>query len=64
MNAENQLVGGMLNPKGIEWTAAYWMEDEPSFVSEEENEMFMNHEPMDITQYYLGKTGYICEMDE
>lgn len=75
VNAENQFAGDMLNPEGMAWTSVHWMENEPSFVSEEENEMFMNliyykecwvlnDVPMDITQYYPGKTGYICEIDE
>ncbi len=75
INIENQFVGDMLNPEGMAWASTYWMENEPSFVSEEENEMFMNliyykerwvlnDVPMDITRYYPGKTGYICEIDE
>lgn len=74
VNAENQFVGDMLNPEGTVWTSSYWMENEPSFISEEENEMFMNliyykerwvlnDVPMDITRYYPGKTGYICEIE-
>lgn len=75
VDAENGFVGEILNPEGEEWAAAHWMENEPSFVSEEEEEMYMNliyyqeqwvlnDVPTDITIYYPGKTGYICEFDK
>ena len=51
------------------------MENEPSFTSEGDMELYMNlvyyqenwvlnDVPADITVYYPGKTGYICEFDE
>lgn len=75
VDSQNRFVGEMLNPEGEEWAAVHWMENEPSFVSEEEGEMYMNliyfkeqwvlnDVPTDITMYYPGKTGYICEFDE
>lgn len=75
VDSQNRFVGEMLNPEGEEWAAVHWMENEPSFVSEEEEEMYMNliyfkeqwvlnDVPTDITMYYPGKTGYICEFDE
>ena len=70
-----ELSGELLNPDGNSWIAAHWMENEPSFTSEEDQEMYMNmilyqerwvfnDVPMDITVYYPGKTGYICEFDQ
>ncbi len=65
----------MLNPGGISWAASHWMEEEPSFVSGDDLEMYMNlvyfqgewvlnDVPADITVYYPGRTGYIVEFDE
>lgn len=75
VDERNGLAGTMLNPEGTSWAAVHWMENEPSFSSEDEEEMYMNliyykdnwvlnDVPMDITIYYPGKTGYICEFDE
>lgn len=74
VDKENELSGELLNPDGNAWSSAHWMEQEPSFTSEEDQEMYMNmifyqdswvlnDVPMDITVYYPGKTGYICEFD-
>lgn len=71
----NRLEGEMLNPEGSSWAASHWMENEPSFTSEGDTELYLNliyykdnwvlnDVPSDITQYYPGKTGYICEFDE
>ena len=71
----NRLEGELLNPEGDSWAAAHWMENEPSFTSEGDMELYMNliyykgswvlnDVPLDITQYYPGKTGYICRFDE
>lgn len=65
----------MLNPEGMSWAASHWMEGEPSFVSGDDLEMYMdlvyyqgkwvlNDVPEDITVYYPGRTGYIVEFDE
>lgn len=75
VDSENRLVGGILNPEGFDWTADYWMENEPSYTSDDEEEMYMNlvyyqdewmlnDVSMDITPFYPGRTGYICEYDE
>ena len=74
-DAANRLEGELLNPEGDSWAAAHWMENEPSFTSEGDMELYMNliyykgswvlnDVPLDITQYYPGKTGYICRFDE
>ena len=74
-DAANRLEGELLNPEGASWAAAHWMENEPSFTSEGDMELYMNliyykgswvlnDVPLDITQYYPGKTGYICRFDE
>lgn len=75
VDKDNELSGEVLNPEGNSWASSHWMENEPSFTSEEDQEMYMNmiyyqdnwvfnDVPMDITVYYPGKTGYICEFDE
>lgn len=75
VDKDNELSGELLNPQGNSWASPHWMENEPSFTSEEDQEMYMNmiyyqdnwvlnDVPMDITEYYPGKTGYICEFDE
>lgn len=74
-DAANRLEGELLNPEGASWAAAHWMENEPIFTSEGDMELYMNliyykgswvlnDVPLDITQYYPGKTGYICRFDE
>lgn len=74
VDKDNELSGEVLNPEGNSWASSHWMENEPSFTSEEDQEMYMNmifyqdswvlnDVPMDITVYYPGKTGYICEFD-
>lgn len=66
---------GELNPEGDSWASAHWMENEPSFTSDGDTELYMNliyykekwvfnDVPSDITQYYPGRTGYICEFKE
>lgn len=66
---------GELNPEGDSWASGHWMENEPSFTSDGDTELYMNliyykekwvfnDVPSDITQYYPGKTGYICEFKE
>ena len=75
VDAWDSFVGEPLNPEGQSWAAGYWMENEPSFTSEGDMELYMNlvhyqenwvlnDVPADITVYYPGKTGYICEFDE
>lgn len=75
VDTDDEFVGDMLNPAGESWSADHWMENEPSFISDDEEEMYMNlvfyqnewvlnDVPMDITVFYPGKTGYICEFDE
>ena len=74
-DADNQLEDELLNPQGQSWAAVHWMENEPSFTSEGDTELYLNliyykenwvlnDVPSDITQYYPGKTGYICEFEE
>lgn len=74
IDSQNEFVGESLNPEGDSWAAGYWMENEPSFISDNEEEWYMNlvyyqnawvlnDVPPDITVYYPGKTGYICEHD-
>ena len=75
VDEQNWFEGDALNPGENAWSADHWMENEPSFQSEDEEEMYMNliyykeqwvlnDVPGDITVYYPGKTGYICEFDE
>lgn len=75
VDAWDSFVGEPLNPEGQSWAAGHWMENEPSFTSEGDMELYMNlvyyqenwvlnDVPADITVYYPGKTGYICEFDE
>ena len=74
-DADNQLEDELLNPQGQSWAVVHWMENEPSFTSEGDTELYLNliyykenwvlnDVPSDITQYYPGKTGYICEFKE
>lgn len=74
-DADNCLEDELLNPQGQSWAADHWMANEPSFVSEGDMELYLNliyyqenwvlnDVPLDITQYYPGKTGYICEFNE
>lgn len=74
VDENNQLEGDVLNPDLSTWTSGFWMENEPSYVSEDVQEMYMNlinfkdkwvlNDVLeDITAYYPGKTGYICEFD-
>lgn len=74
-DAANRLEGELLNPEGESWAAIHWMEHEPSFLSDGDTECYMNliyykerwvlnDVPSDITQYYPGKTGYICEFND
>lgn len=75
VDQEGQLMEPALNPEGTSWAASHWMKDEPSFVSGDDLELYMNlvyyqeewvlnDVPMDITVYYPGRTGYIVEFDE
>lgn len=75
VDEDNVLEGDILNPEADTWMSPHWMENEPSIVSGEEVEMYMNllyyqeqwvfnDVPMDITMYYPQKTGYICEFNE
>lgn len=75
VNADGSFVGELLNPEGLSWASAHWMENEPSFTSEGDMELYvnlvyyqeewvLNDVPQDVTVYYPGKTGYICEFDE
>lgn len=75
IDENDMLTGDMLNPESGTWMSSHWMENEPSFVSGDDQEMYMNliyyqdrwvfnDVPMDITIYYPQKTGYICEFAE
>lgn len=75
IDVNGKFIGDSLNPEGNLWSADYWMKNEPSFVADGDEEMYMNlfyykdnwvlnDVPLDITQYYAGKTAYICEFDE
>lgn len=75
IDSNNSLTGEVLNPGGSAWAAGCWMENEPSYLSEDIDEMYMNlvyyqerwvlnDVGEDITMYYPGKTGYICEFEE
>lgn len=75
VNIENMLYGESLNPAAGSWASFHWMENEPSFFSAGDNEVYLNliyykeawvlnDVQSDITEYYSGKTGYICEYDE
>ncbi len=75
VDSDNQLFGAPINGGGS-WADHVWMEGEPSYVDGETQEMYMNlfyydkgmawvlnDVPEDITVYYPGKTGYICEFE-
>lgn len=75
VNSDNKLEDELLNPQGQSWAAVHWMENEPSFTSEGDTELYLNliyykenwvfnDVPSDITKYYPGKTGYICEFEK
>ena len=68
------LMEPVLNPGGTDWAASHWMENEPSFTSEDDIEMYLNlvyykenwvlnDVPADITKYYAGRIGYIVEYE-
>lgn len=74
VDSEEYYIGDSLNPEGSSWLAPYWMENEPSFESDGEKENVMcllnfkkkwvfNDVPDNISSYYPGKTGYICEIE-
>lgn len=74
-NKNGEKVGALLNPGQGSWASAFWMENEPSFESDDELESYMtlvhyqgawvfNDVANDITPFYPGKTGYICEFSE
>ena len=59
------------------WAKDVWMEGEPSFVDGEIQEMYLNlfyyekelawvlnDVPEDVSVYYPGKTGFICEFED
>ncbi|MGN0485490.1 MAG: lectin-like protein [Lachnospiraceae bacterium] len=71
---KNRFTGISLNPNTKSWSATHWMTGEPSLTSPDGDEMYMNlifyqntwvlnDVPADITPFYKGKTGYICEFD-
>lgn len=75
INSQNEFEGDSLNPGKDSWAAGHWMENEPSYSSDGEAEQYMslvyyqnawvfNDVPEDISKYYSGKIGYICEYDE
>lgn len=75
INSQNEFEGDSLNPGKDSWAAGHWMENEPSYSSVGEAEQYMslvyyqnawvfNDVPEDISKYYSGKIGYICEYDE
>ncbi|MEY8391610.1 BspA family leucine-rich repeat surface protein [Lachnospiraceae bacterium 45-W7] len=75
INEENEFEGNALNPGGTEWSATHWMANEPSFFSDNEEEMYMNlicyegeflfnDVAGDITKYYPDQIAYICEFGE
>ncbi len=75
INSQNEFEGDSLNPGKDSWAAGLWMKNEPSYSSDGDTEQYMslvyyqnawvmNDVPEDISIYYPGKTGYICEYDE
>lgn len=75
VNDEDETVGDVLNGGGS-WEEDVWMAGEPSYVDGDAQEMYMNlfyykedlawvlnDVPEDVSVYYPGKTGYICEFE-
>ncbi len=73
---ENQMIGNPVNGSDS-WAKDVWMEGEPSFVDGEIQEMYLNlfyyekelawvlnDVPEDVSVYYPGKTGFICEFED
>lgn len=76
IDKNNQFTGDSLNFTDA-WCSGNWMANEPSlkdgdttenimtmFFYKGENRWVWNDAPNDITQYYSGKTGYICEYED
>lgn len=76
VDSENQMIGNPINDSNS-WAKDVWMEGEPSFVDGEIQEMYMNlfyyekelawvlnDVPEDVSVYYPGKTGFICELED
>lgn len=75
INSQNEFESDSLNPGKDSWAAGHWMKNEPSYSSDGDTEQYMslvyyqnewvlNDVPEDISVYYPGTTGYICEYDE
>lgn len=75
INTQNEFESDSLNPGKGSWAAGHWMKNEPSYSSDGDteqyvslvyyqNEWVLNDVPEDISVYYPGTTGYICEYDE
>ncbi len=76
ISKDNQFTGEALNGNDSTWCSGNWMANEPSyrdgdttenimimFFYKGENRWVWNDAPNDITTYYSGKTGYICEYE-
>lgn len=75
INSQNEFESDSLNPGKGSWAAGHWMKNEPSYSSDGDteqyvslvyyqNEWVLNDVLEDISVYYPGTTGYICEYDE
>lgn len=76
VDGDGQKMGKPLN-SADSWAGGAWMKGEPSYVDGEAQELYLNlfcyekemawvlnDVPEDVSAYYPGKTGYICEFEE